>query len=179
MSRGLGAVQRRILEQLKLNTNDPAADSRLDAPVWFASWTTVLDLAGPGATRAQIESTRRAVRKLEAAGLVEVRHVWGRGRERPIRSSRMCTYGDPYGRLYPVHDEGATTSPWLLAARLSVEGVPTAGSPQHLTPEEAAAYVLGRQPNPPTVSVENVATSSTSQHLTAATQYPTKEGTPA
>ena len=134
MSRGHGAVQRRILDKLKLNTNDPAADDLFHPTLAFASWTTVLDLAGDGATRAQIESTRRAVLKLAAEGLVETRHVFGRGRERPLRSSRMCSYGDPYGRLYPVHDEGSTTSPWLLAARLSVENVPTTEGSQHLTP---------------------------------------------
>lgn len=95
MSRGLGAVQRRIIEQLKLNNADPAEDDDIHGPLAFPSWTTILDLAGEGATRAQIESTRRAVRKLEAAGLVETRHVFGRGRERPLRSSRVCSYGDP------------------------------------------------------------------------------------
>ena len=166
MSRGHGAVQRRILEQLKLNTNDPAADDRLHPTLAFASWTTVLDLAGDGATRAQIESIRRAVLKLAAEGLVETRHVRGRGRERPLRSNRVCSYGDPYGRLYPVHDEGSTTSPWLLAARLSVDNVtPSAGS-QHLTPEQSARFVMtGEMPEAP-LSVDNAESSGSTQHLT-------------
>lgn len=118
MSRGHGAVQRRILAQLKLNTNDPAADSVHDSTLAFASWTTVLDLAGEGATRAQIESTRRAVLKLAAEGLVETRHVFGRGRERPYRHPNSWL---------------GKTSPWLLAARLSVENVTTSLRSQHLT----------------------------------------------
>ena len=166
MSRGHGAVQRRILEQLKLNTNDPAADHRLHPTLAFASWTTVLDLAGDGASRAQIESTRRAVLKLAAEGSVETRHVHGRGRERPLRSNRVCSYGDPYGRLYRVHDEGSTTSPWLLAARLSVENLPPSGRSQHLAPEQSARFVMtGEMPDAP-LSVDNIFTSKSSQHLT-------------
>ncbi len=148
MSRGLGVVQRRVLEQLKLNTADPAED-RLNGPVAFPSWTTVLDLAGAGATRAQIESTRRAVVKLAALGMVETRHVFGRGRERPYRNPNSFR---------------GTTSPWLLAARLSVDGVPTSGGSQRLTPEDAAAYVTGREPVSP-LSVENTNFSAHSQHL--------------
>ena len=61
-------MQRRILEQLKANTADPLDDHHTND---YASWTTVLELAGENATRAQVESTRRAVLKLAAAGLVD------------------------------------------------------------------------------------------------------------
>lgn len=169
MSRGLGVVQRRILEQLKLNTANRDDECRFTGPLAFPSWTTVLDLAGVGASRARIESTRRAVLKLAALGLVETRHVFGRGRERPLRSSRVCSYGDPYGRLYRVHDEDSTTSPWLLAARLSVENVTPAQSPQHLTPEQVARFVMtGLLPDAP-LSVEDANFTSGPQHLRQAT----------
>ena len=83
----------------------------------------MLDLAGgDGATRAHIESTRRAVLRLAAHGLVETRHV---NRERPIRGTgRLTSYGDLSGRLYPVRHCG-TASCCLLAARLrlSVENL--------------------------------------------------------
>jgi len=168
MSRGPGAVQRRILEQLKLNPHNPADDAG-NRDLHFASWTTVLDLAGPGATRAQIESTRRAVRKLQAAGMIQVGYVFGRGRERPTRNPNSWS---------------GTTSPWLLAARLCVENVPTSGRSQRLTPEhqhnniddkvptrvggsceQAAEYVLTRRHPDTAVSVENAQRGSNSQHL--------------
>jgi hypothetical protein len=57
VSRGLGAVQRRILDQL-------ASVPNIDA------WTPIVDLAC-GTGRAEIESTRQSVRRLEAAGEVE------------------------------------------------------------------------------------------------------------
>lgn len=170
MSRGLGVVQRRILEQLKLNTANRDDECRYTGPLAFPSWTTVLDLAGAGATRARIESTRRAVLKLAALGLVETRHVFGRGRERPLRSSRVARYGCPYGGLYPVYPSGGgTTSPWLLAARLSVENNPISGSPQHLTPEQAARFVMTGQPPDAPLSVEDANFTSGPQHLRQAT----------
>ncbi|WP_156763450.1 hypothetical protein [Mycobacterium scrofulaceum] len=97
-----------MLEQLKLNMADPADDCYANG---YASWTTILDLAGGGAARAQIESTRRAVLKLAASGLVETRYV---RRQRPVRSTRLAAYGDPC-RLYRVHVH--RVNPLLLAAR--------------------------------------------------------------
>jgi len=63
MSRGPGAVQRRILDAL-IDAGD--------------KWTPVRELAG--ATPAQRESARRAVHALAAAGKVETRTV-----HRPVR----------------------------------------------------------------------------------------------
>lgn len=67
-------MQRGILERLKLNTNDPMQDFNSR----FASFTDIATLASAiytdeeqEPTRAQIESTRRAVLKLRNAGLVE------------------------------------------------------------------------------------------------------------
>jgi hypothetical protein len=55
MSRGHGAVQRRVLEQLK-----------------DTDWVWLRDLAGDDWTdRSHYESTRRAVDKLASAGMVE------------------------------------------------------------------------------------------------------------
>jgi hypothetical protein len=64
----------------------------LDPPVWrkypkrmhdqYPEWMTVRELAGLSAHErhfghsSDIEATRRAVRKLEAAGLVETKMVW-------------------------------------------------------------------------------------------------------
>jgi hypothetical protein len=70
MSKGLGAVQRCIIEHLQHNHADPLAD-------WdngFASWTAIVDLAADD-SRAAIESARRAVGKLKAAGVVDTRHI--------------------------------------------------------------------------------------------------------
>jgi hypothetical protein len=169
VSRGLGVVQRRILEQLKLNTANRDDQDELTGPLWFASWTTVLDLAGAGATRARIESTRRAVLKLAAEGLVETRHVFGRGRERPMRSGRMARYGSPYG-LCPVYPGGiGKTSPLLLAARLSVEDAALSSGPQHLTPAQVARFVMtGEMPDAP-LSVDDADFSRGTQHLRQAT----------
>ena len=76
MSRGMGAVQRRILKRLPQNTADPLDDFWEDLQgIGHRSWTTVLELAGENPTRAQIESTRRAVLKLHAAGLVDINYV--------------------------------------------------------------------------------------------------------
>jgi hypothetical protein len=69
MSRGLGAIQRHILDQLATNTADHTEDRPGDA-----SWTFLVDLVGENATRAQVESARRAMRSLERAGLVKVSH---------------------------------------------------------------------------------------------------------
>jgi hypothetical protein len=62
MSRGYGVVQRRVLDQLA------EADG----------WVTLIDLAGGKNSRgwidsSQVESTRRAVSTLAAAGVVETR----------------------------------------------------------------------------------------------------------
>ncbi|MFA5608081.1 MAG: hypothetical protein WDA07_12990 [Leucobacter sp.] len=71
MSRGLGAVQCRVLGQLS------------------EEWTYLADLHGPGATRAVVESIRRALRSLNEAGLVDLGHldreVSVRGAHRPAR----------------------------------------------------------------------------------------------
>jgi hypothetical protein len=92
VSRGLGAVQRDVLRLL-------------DIP-YMERWTTIRELAGEGATRARVESFRRAVLKLRDAGLVEVATV-----------SRQIN--------------GYTC--WLLAARLALHddgwGVDTFGDP--------------------------------------------------
>jgi hypothetical protein len=103
MSRGHGDVQRRVLEQLKLNTADPMND-------WdnrFASWTTVQELAGDDATRAQIESTRRAVLKLDDDGLVDVLYV-----HCPVPAAGRVQYGRPHPR---------TVNRLVLVARLPLE----------------------------------------------------------
>jgi hypothetical protein len=71
MSRGLGAVQRSVIARLRANTAHPMDDWDNE----FASWTSMADLAG-SVDRAKVESTRRAVLKLEEAGLVETLLVW-------------------------------------------------------------------------------------------------------
>lgn len=76
MSRGLGAVQRRILERLKLNEADPVHD----ATNGTSAWTTIAELA-ERQSRTDLESTRRAVKTLAAAGLVETSYVRLRLRE--------------------------------------------------------------------------------------------------
>jgi hypothetical protein len=102
MSRGLGAVQRRVLEQLKLNTADPMDD-------WdngFPSWMSAAELAGDSASRSGIESVRRAVIKLDAAGLVETLLV-----SRRVPSA------------IPQRDQRvAKVQRYVLVARLPLEG---------------------------------------------------------
>jgi hypothetical protein len=72
MSRGLGAVQRHVLERLARNTVNPMDDWTND----FASWVSMADLADANPTRSQIESIRRAVLKLHTAGKVDVLTVY-------------------------------------------------------------------------------------------------------
>ena len=83
MSRGHGAVQRRILEQLKLNTNDSAADHPHQR-------TAIVDHgAGPGRRRRHPSHHRihpAGGAQLAAEGLVETRHV---SRERPVRGTAV------------------------------------------------------------------------------------------
>jgi hypothetical protein len=91
MSKGLGKRQRDILAKLAQHRDTPP-DYNHDSRYWpeemqrysrdrYPEWMTVRELAGvdPGRWRpdwSDVESTRRAVRKLEAAGLVETRYVW-------------------------------------------------------------------------------------------------------
>jgi hypothetical protein len=99
MSKGLGARQRAILAKLAEHRDNPPdytpqrfarlPNGRLgmqDIPAheWSEhmhdmvrqrrEWTTVQQLAHPG-TASDIESTRRAVHKLETAGLIETRTI--------------------------------------------------------------------------------------------------------
>jgi hypothetical protein len=70
-SRGLGVIQRRILDKLAKNVCDPLKD-------WengFASWTPVIELAGETANRAEVESMRRAAVKLADIGMIEVTEI--------------------------------------------------------------------------------------------------------
>jgi hypothetical protein len=90
MSRGLGRRQRDILAKLAdhrdLNhyTNRPA------------QWVTVRELAGLhvgdpyGCHASEVEATRRALRGLEAAGLVEVRLVRRDGAGQPQLAARLA-----------------------------------------------------------------------------------------
>lgn len=79
MSRGLGAVQRRVLDELGTSTADPMDDwDGLSFP--GRSWTYVGDLAwrmngDSRPTRSQVESIRRAVLKLVDAGRADVMYV--------------------------------------------------------------------------------------------------------
>jgi hypothetical protein len=73
MSKGYGAVQRRVLAKLAENQVDPL--SELDTPPYFQSWTPLSDLANED-DRAETEATRRAVKKLAAAGVVETRKLY-------------------------------------------------------------------------------------------------------
>lgn len=167
MSRGLGAVQRRILEQLRHNTVDPIEEDRnysqsvremaaafarvspadwgtgvgvgCDIDTYRASYTTVLELAGDNATRSQIESTRRAVLKLKAAGLVDVEHV---SRPRPYRRReygawRKTVNGRVYWDPHMPYVATGTADIWMLAARLNVEAVSPSQPPQHLLDDES------------------------------------------
>ncbi|MCU1699427.1 MAG: hypothetical protein JWR34_5490 [Mycobacterium sp.] len=64
-------IQRRILDKLAKNANDPLQD-------WdngFASWTTIIELAGKTPNRAEIESMRRAAVKLADIGMIEVTEI--------------------------------------------------------------------------------------------------------
>lgn len=70
-SKGLGATQRRILDALAANSNDPLRD-------WengFASWASINELAGNAATRAEVESTRRAAVKLADIGMIDLAEI--------------------------------------------------------------------------------------------------------
>jgi hypothetical protein len=75
VSRGLGRRQREILARLAGHRD---LNRYTDRP---PQWVTVRELAGLGAAdpygchAPEVEATRRAVRGLEAAGLVEVRLV--------------------------------------------------------------------------------------------------------
>lgn len=66
-------MQRRVLAALADNHADPMRDFEV-AP-WFQSWTPLTVLVGPVQSRydPMIESTRRAVSKLAAAGVVETK----------------------------------------------------------------------------------------------------------
>jgi hypothetical protein len=80
MSRGLGRIQRAILDVLP---PDGTA-----GPFGAGITTTVLakQVYGPTPTSAQLRSLRRAVRSLEAAGLVRGRRsAWWRGGRRLVR----------------------------------------------------------------------------------------------
>jgi hypothetical protein len=112
MSRGLGAVQRRVLEQLRENTADPLNDFTDDYRTRYRSWTPVLTLAGDDATRSQIESVRRAVNKLHAAGLVAVCLL-----RRQVASRYVFSFGWQGGGL---QYSDTTASRMLLCARLTL-----------------------------------------------------------
>ena len=80
MSRGLGKIQRHILEQLAANQADPMRD--FEQQPCYQSWTAMHDLAGGKDARgwidsSAVESYRRAVAKLADAGLVETRMMHG------------------------------------------------------------------------------------------------------
>ena len=100
MSKGYGAVQRAILEELAANTADQQAD--YDAPPCYQSWTPMAALA----RGADPESKRRALRRLAEAGLVETMLL------RPVRQRTLFRDGravrDDEGEVvrYPARDRG-------------------------------------------------------------------------
>ena len=107
MSKGLGARQRDVLAKLAQHQDNPPdydAQTRRVVERWrdrelaerylrsrterYPEWMTVAELAGQRLKRfdgtftsdpSDVESTRRAVRKLEVVGLVETRWVWRHG----------------------------------------------------------------------------------------------------
>ena len=68
MSRGIGRVQRAVLDALLGQPSGP-----------FSGWLTVFELTdsvfGPSMTRARIESVRRAMKALAAAGVLELDYM--------------------------------------------------------------------------------------------------------
>ena len=84
MSKGLGKRQRDILAKLaEHRDNPPDYNARLWHEYYrdkYPAWMTVKELAGFKPYErfrwSHVELTRRAVRKLEAAGLVETRLIW-------------------------------------------------------------------------------------------------------
>jgi hypothetical protein len=108
MSRGLGKVQRQVLDTLGTNMIDPMTDFDGAAGDRYQSWTTVLELAtalgdGGEPSRALVESVRRAVLKLQAAELVEVLYI-----RREVASPGINSWKGSVNRM-------------LLAARLPLE----------------------------------------------------------
>ncbi|VEG42741.1 Uncharacterised protein [Mycolicibacterium flavescens] len=93
-------MQRTVLKRLRANTADPMCDWDND----FASWTSITELAG-SIDRTRVESTRRAVLKLEAAGLVDTLIVW-----------REVDY------WYPRWLRPSKTSRQMLVARIRIDG---------------------------------------------------------
>ncbi|HTX94006.1 MAG TPA: hypothetical protein VME67_03695 [Mycobacterium sp.] len=107
MSRGLGAVQRDILQ-------------RLDVPD-VEEWITLAELAGYGADKSRIESHRRAVNKLRDAGLVDTRYL--RSGRVSILAARLALhpdYDEPRRRVRDVAREDAQIER-LRAARAAAE----------------------------------------------------------
>jgi hypothetical protein len=78
MSRGLGAVQRKIMRSLDI----PDVEA----------WTTLAELAGEGANSSQKESHRRAVNKLRDAGLVDTTKL--RAGKVSILAARLALHPD-------------------------------------------------------------------------------------
>ena len=84
MSKGLRKRQRDILAKLaEHRDNPPDYNARLWHEYYrdkYPTWMTVKELAGINPYErfrwSDVELTRRAVRKLEAAGLVETRLIW-------------------------------------------------------------------------------------------------------
>jgi hypothetical protein len=99
MSKGLGRRQREILRKLEHYRDHPPDYNGVwlrnwrtgeqvyhEYPKWrhdhYPEWMTVRELAGLRvndlhcARTSDVENTRRAVRKLEAAGLVETKMIW-------------------------------------------------------------------------------------------------------
>ena len=92
MSRGHGAVQRFVLEYLANNREGQPWER------WVSSPTLARERAGREPTTAELESMRRAIRKLEADGAVEAR-----------------LYSALYARLPLNDDERKAEEAWLHA----------------------------------------------------------------
>jgi hypothetical protein len=85
MPKGLGKRQRDILAKLAEHRDNPPNYNPSSLSKWrhdkYPEWMTVRELAGPSANAmhchhlSDVESTRRAVRKLEVAGLVQTQMI--------------------------------------------------------------------------------------------------------
>jgi hypothetical protein len=114
MSKGLGQRQRDILAKLAQHRDDPPdyngswfkhykTGERIyrEKPQWmhdrYPQWMTVRELAGLPPHdfhcwySSDVEATRRAVRTLEAAGLVETKMIWRNQRGQRQIGVRLAT----------------------------------------------------------------------------------------
>jgi hypothetical protein len=111
VSKGRGAVQRRILAELAENTADPRAD--YDTPPCYQSWTRMADLA----RAADLGSKRRALRGLVAAGLVETMLLRPVSQRTLFRDGWAVRDGEGNVVRYPARDRGNRQLHARLVAR--------------------------------------------------------------